>query len=260
MPRAAVLGSPIAHSLSPVLHRAAYAALGLTDWTYQAVECDEEGLGPLLARLGPQWAGLSLTMPLKRVALDVATSVSDLARAVGAANTMLLTSAGRHADNTDVGGLVDALGGVDTSDPVVIGAGGTAAAALGAIRDLGGAPVAVVVRDPDRAQGLLAAADRLGVTVTLVPWPAVPSAASLVISTVPSGVADLLDLAWHRRPTVCDVVYDPWPTRLAAAALVAGCRVIGGREVLLHQAARQVRLMTGRPAPLEAMRQAIGTS
>jgi shikimate dehydrogenase len=258
MPRAAVLGSPIGHSLSPVLHRAAYSALGLTDWSYDAVECDEEGLGPFLAGLGPQWAGLSLTMPLKRAVLRRVTTVSDLAREVGAANTVLLSPAGRHADNTDVGGLVDALAGADPSDAVVLGAGGTAAAALAAIRELGGAGAVVVVRDRARAGDLLGAAGRLGVGVRLRQWPDLPATATLVISTVPSGAADAFaGHPWQGQPTVCDVLYRPWPTRLAQAAAAAGCRVVGGRELLLHQAARQVRLMTGRPAPVEAMRRAL---
>jgi len=111
--RAAVLGSPIRHSLSPVLHGAAYQALGLHGWRYDMIECDEPGLAPLLDGMGPEWAGLSLTMPLKRVALAVADEVSPLARAVGAANTLVFPpggpAAGRRADNTDVAGLVAAL-------------------------------------------------------------------------------------------------------------------------------------------------------
>lgn len=258
MPRAAVLGSPIAHSLSPALHRAAYSALGLTDWQYDAVECDESGLGRFLDGLGPQWVGLSLTMPLKRAVLGLVDTVSDLVREVGAANTVLLSPAGRHAENTDVAGLVDALAGVDTADPVVLGAGGTAAAAMAAIRQLGGAGVRVVVRDPGRARDLLAAAARLGVPVQLLRWPTLPESATVVVSTVPSGAADrLAGHGWRSATTVCDLVYDPWPTPLTQAAAAAGCRVVGGRDVLLHQAARQVRLMTGRPPPLAAMRAAV---
>ncbi len=258
MPRAAVLGSPIAHSLSPALHRAAYAALGLADWRYDAVECDEAGLGAFLTGLGSEWAGLSLTMPLKRVVLGLVDTVSDLARDVGAANTVLLSTAGRHADNTDVGGLVDALAGVDAAQAVVLGAGGTAAAALAAIRDLGGTTATVVVRDRGRAAALCAAAERLGVGLRLQQWPAVPERATLVVSTVPRGAADALaGHPWQPETTVCDVLYDPWPTRLARGAAAAGCRVVGGQELLINQAARQLSLMTGRPAPVEAMRRAV---
>src|SRR3954454_21014628 len=136
--RAAVLGSPIAHSLSPALHRAAHAALGLTGWSYERIECREEELAPLVAGLGPAWVGLSLTMPLKRVALDVADDVSPLAAAVGAADTLLLDGA-RRAHNTDVAGIVGAppYAGVSRANTaVVLGAGGTAQAALAALRYL----------------------------------------------------------------------------------------------------------------------------
>ena len=257
MPRAAVLGSPIAHSLSPLLHRVAYDALGFTNWTYDAIECDEAALPDLLAGLGPEWAGLSLTMPLKRAVLACVDTRSDMAEAVGAANTVLLSGGRRHADNTDVGGLADALAGADLSAVVVLGAGGTAAAALAAAGQLGAERATVVVRDLARATDLLSAADRLGVRVELAGWPAVPDA-TLVISTVPRGAADMLaGHPWLPHTTVCDVLYDPWPTALAAAASAAGCPVVGGHEVLLRQAARQVALMTGRPAPLPAMRAAL---
>ena len=107
--RAAVLGSPIEHSLSPVLHTAAYAALGLADWTYTAIECDEAGLPALLASRDRQWAGLSLTMPLKRAVLPLLDSTEDLALEVGAANTVLFTDGRRLGYNTDVGGILTAL-------------------------------------------------------------------------------------------------------------------------------------------------------
>ncbi len=258
MPRAAVLGNPITHSLSPALHRAAYASLGLTSWSYDAIECVAVALPEFLDRLGPEWAGLSLTMPLKRVVLEHVDSVSEVAAAVGAANTVLLRSHGRHADNTDVGGLGDALAGVDVSDPVVLGAGGTAAAAVAALRQMGASGATAVVRDPQRAAGLLAAAGRLGLPVRIAAWPEVPPEATVVISTVPPGAADLLATrAWRPATTFFDAVYDPWPTPLAVAAAATGCRVIGGLELLLHQAARQVRLMTGRAAPTAAMRAAL---
>ncbi|GAB3899596.1 hypothetical protein GCM10027612_59790 [Microbispora bryophytorum subsp. camponoti] len=107
--RAAVLGSPIAHSLSPVLHRAAYAAMGLADWRYDAIECAEDGLADLVGGCGPQWAGLSLTMPLKRAVLPLLDTVSDLAVAVGGANTVVFRDGARHGENTDVYGIVQAL-------------------------------------------------------------------------------------------------------------------------------------------------------
>ncbi len=254
-----MLGSPIGHSLSPALHRAAYAALGLADWSYDAVECDETGLPGFLDRLGPEWAGLSLTKPLKRAVLAHADTVSDLARDVGAGNTVVFTGGGRHIENTDVGGMVDVLGSADVTTPVILGAGGTAAAALAALRELGAGGVTVVVRNPSRAAELMAAAQRLGVSMRLAAWPAVPPAATTVISTVPSAAAAVLggqltEDQWRRDITVFDVLYSPWPTPLARTARAAGLRVIGGFDLLLHQAARQVTLMTGAPAPLLAMR------
>ncbi|MGE3285325.1 MAG: shikimate dehydrogenase, partial [Pseudonocardia sp.] len=144
--RAAVLGSPIAHSLSPVLHRAAYAELGLDGWSYGMHECDEAGLPGFVDGLGTDWAGLSLTMPLKRVALQVADEISPLAAATGAANTLVLRPGSRFADNTDVAGLVAALGRGSGATALVLGAGGTAQAALAALRELGICDVTVAVR------------------------------------------------------------------------------------------------------------------
>jgi len=109
--KAAVLGSPIAHSLSPALHRAAYTALGLTDWSYQAIECDQAALPALLAGCGPDWAGLSLTMPLKRAVLPLLDRTDPVAADVGAANTVVFGDGGRHGYNTDVPGMIAALAG-----------------------------------------------------------------------------------------------------------------------------------------------------
>jgi shikimate dehydrogenase len=258
--RAAVLGSPVAHSLSPVLHGAAYEALGLTGWTYERVECTEDGLAAFVAGLGPEWAGLSLTMPLKRVALELADSASELAVAVGAANTMVFGPSGRYADNTDVLGMVDALreaGVTRVEAAVVLGAGGTAQAALAALAELGERAPTVVVRDPARARPLLDTAARLGVDVTLRRWEgdALLAGADVVVSTAPKGAADAL--AVRPGAVVFDVVYDPWPTPLAATALAAGCRIVSGLDLLLHQAGHQVRLMTGHEPPLDAMRAAL---
>lgn len=258
-----MLGSPVAHSLSPVLHRAAYQALGLSNWRYDQIECTERELPALVDGLGSDWVGLSLTMPLKRVALDVADEVSQLARDVGAANTLLLGGGRRRAENTDVAGLAHALraaGVAEVRSAVVLGAGGTAQAALGALRELGLATPLVVVRSTARTTDLRAAAERLGVrpivsgTLFSEPLPE----ADVVVSTLPAGGADRVAASgWRGRPVVLDVVYAGWPTTLAASAEVAGCVVVGGLDVLLHQAVEQVRLMTGRRAPVEAMRAAL---
>jgi shikimate dehydrogenase len=269
--RAAVLGTPIAHSLSPVLHRAAYQALGLTGWSYQAIECDTARLPAVLGECGPQWAGLSLTMPLKRAVLPLLDQIEPLAREVGAANTVVFSGGRRHGHNTDVPGMIAALaeaGVIGASDGVpwqvtllILGGGATACSALAAARGLGAARVTVAVRDPARAQDLLAAAARLDVAVTLTGFDTPQGGApDILISTVPAGAADIYAKRIARGDLVprhlLDVVYHPWPTALADAARKAGVRVAGGFELLLHQAAGQVTLMTGKPAPLAAMRTA----
>jgi shikimate dehydrogenase len=264
--RAAVLGSPIAHSLSPVLHTAAYQVLGLR-WSYSAIECDEAQLPAVLMGLDESFVGLSLTMPLKRAVLPLLDDVSELAEAVGAANTVVFDGVGpflrRRGENTDVPGMVAAIiarrpDGVRNA--VVLGAGGTAAAALAALRELGVDRSVVVVRDQARTGELQRCADRLGVTPTLVDWPggAALGEADVIISTVPAGATDALA---SQSPAgagqlLFDVLYLPWPTPFAAASLAAGAAVIGGLELLVQQAARQVELWTGRPAPVEAMRAA----
>ncbi|MEV1199288.1 shikimate dehydrogenase [Microbispora rosea] len=262
--RAAVLGSPIAHSLSPVLHRAAYAAMGLHDWRYDAIECAEDGLADLIGGLGPEWAGLSLTMPLKRAVLPLLDVVSDLALAVGGANTVVFRDGARHGENTDVYGIVRALAEAGVPAPasaVVLGGGATAASSVAALREMGLAEVTLVVRDPGRAGETLRVAERLGATVTLRSFGDFDPEADLVVSTLPSGAADALaERIAARLPekaALFDVVYAPWPTPLATAAGRRGRTVIGGLPMLLHQAVRQVELMTGRTdVPVEAMRAA----
>ena len=265
--RAAVLGSPIKHSLSPVLHGAAYQALDLHGWHYDKIECDEPGLPRLVDSMGPEWAGLSLTMPLKRVALTVADEVSPLAEAVGAANTLVFSSAGptggRRADNTDVVGMISALreaGLARVEQAVILGAGGTASSALAAVRELGHDSPIVLVRNLARTGELRETAGRLGMRPTISgglfeePLPA----ADLVISTLPGGAADpLSSTRWQPGTMVLDVVYAPWPTSFARSALAVGCPVVSGLTVLLYQAVAQVELMTGHPGPVEAMRTAL---
>jgi len=271
--RVAVLGSPVRHSLSPMLHTAAYAALGLTWWRYEAIESDEAGLPALLDRCGPDWAGLSLTTPLKRAVLPLLDRIEPLATEVGGANTVVFAAAQRLGYNTDVPGMVRALaehgiGAARAAVPsrpagpaLILGGGATACAALAALRDLGERSVTAAVRDPARAGDLVSAAGRLGMTVTLRPFePACLAGARLVVSTVPAGAADLFAQIFGGLvpvpAAVFDVVYHPWPTPLAAAAAAAGATVVGGFELLLHQAALQVELMTGRPAPVDEMRRA----
>lgn len=255
--RAAVLGRPIAHSLSPVLHTTAYHALGLS-WHYDAIECDEQSLPAVLAERA-DWAGFSCTMPLKRAVLGVADEVSSLARTVGAANTLLPRAGGGwRADNTDVAGIVATLrqAGIAPRTVTVLGAGGTAQALLAALAELGVPTCTALVRDASRTAELRTAADALGVAVTVgeLDPAAAALSAELVVSTLPGAAADpFAASAWSAAQTVLDVVYAPWPTALAAGAAAAGATVLSGARMLLHQAAAQVELMTGRPAPVEQM-------
>jgi shikimate dehydrogenase len=262
--RAAVLGSPIEHSLSPVLHMAAYAALGLADWTYTAIECDEAGLPSLIDSFDGQWAGLSLTMPLKRAVLPLLDRTEPLAVEVDGANTVVFAGRERHGYNTDVSGMVAALAGAGVTAPpgaTILGAGATACAALAALRAVSLAGAVVLVRDRAKAGDLLAAARRLGMEVDLRPFGSEVRDGDLLVSTVPAGAADIYaERAGGSRlgpAAVLDVVYDPWPTPLAQAAAKSGAVVVSGFDLLLHQAARQVELITGlKPAPLARMRTA----
>lgn len=283
--RAAVLGHPVAHSLSPFLHRAAYAALGLSGRSYDVHDVREDALAGFVAGLGPEWSGLSLTMPLKRVAFDVAGEVSDLARAVGAVNTLVPSPhGGWYGDNTDVHGVVQALedvgrGVLAEGDgvPVVLGGGATAASAVGALRALGAGEVHLVVRDTARCDDVRAAAERLGVHLQVHTFAgAVHDAVSVravlardgvpvVVSTVPAAGAGaympaLVDglhgaAAGGAHPTLLDVAYDPWPSPAARAwSRLPGAAVASGYDMLVHQAVEQVRLMTGLVPPVAAVR------
>ena len=274
-----MLGRPIGHSLSPALHRAAYAALGLTGWTYDAIDCGADELPSLVAQAGPEWVGFSVTMPGKRAALDSADHVARTARLVGAANTLVRGADGSWtADNTDVEGIrraltengicdVDAAGAHDT----VLGAGGTAQAAVVALAQMGADRIDVLVRDRSRTTRLRECAARAGVRLHIAQFdePAVERVIGrrgLIISTLPAHAADFLaDRPWTDRTLLLDAIYDPWPTGLARSIDAAGGRAIGGGEILLYQAAAQVCLMTGRrfamddphAPPLDAMRAAI---
>ena len=261
--RAAVLGRPVGHSLSPRLHRAAYAALGLTDWTYDALDIGAEDLPVLLAGLGPEWRGFSVTMPAKRAAVEVADEVEPLAQLLQAANTLVRTAGGGwRAHNTDVTGVGTALqaGGVtEVEHAAVLGAGGTAVATAVALASLGARQVDVVVREPARAADLLRVLDALGVAADVQRLDRTGTlTAPVVVSTVPvDGQPAVADLAWWRGQTVLDVLYAGWPTPLAQRVQQAGATAISGLEVLFWQATEQVELMTGQPAPIAAMRAAL---
>lgn len=302
--RAAVLGHPVAHSLSPVLHTAAYRALGLEGWDYGVHDVTEESLAGFLGDIvlgdverapAQHWAGLSLTMPLKQAVIPLLDHVEPLAAAVGAVNTVLFTAVGGGAGragvvtttgtNTDVHGIVAALreglgtgpGERPVAEAVVLGGGATAASALAALAELGCPSARVFVRSLDRIGPLREAVARMGVSPSFEVFDDAATTAALVradavVSTTPKYAADV----WAKLLTdgavppdgaatssdvphgvLLDVVYDPRPTALQSAWTTLGAPAVGGERMLLHQAAEQVRLMTGHAAPLEAMDQAL---
>jgi len=255
-----------------VLHRAAYAALGLTGWTYEAVDVEQEDLEAFLGGLDPSWAGLSLTMPLKQAVLPLLDEVDETTDVTGACNTVVLQDGRRLGANTDVDGIVAALLEADprvgeraVAVAHVLGGGATAASTVLALRRMGCPAPVVHVRDPDRAGAVLAAAERCGSAVDLQPWPGGPdlaaalAAADVVVSTTPAGSTDIVaaSLPAGVLGVLLDVAYEAWPSPLASAWAQAGGAVAPGALMLLHQAAEQVRLMTGHPAPRAPMRVAL---
>ncbi|QNP73829.1 shikimate dehydrogenase [Streptomyces roseirectus] len=262
--RAAVLGSPIEHSLSPVLHRAAYDALGLTEWSYDRFDVDEEALAGFVAGLDGTWAGLSLTMPLKRAVIPLLDEISEAAASVEAVNTVVFHEDGRKVgDNTDIPGMVAALrecGVEQVESAAILGAGATASSALAALSRVCSGEVVAYVRSEARAAEMRQWGERLDVDVRTADWSDAAEAlrAPLVIATTPAGTTDALAHAVPERPaTLFDVLYDPWPTELAARWSMYGGAVVSGLDLLVHQAVLQVEQMTGvHPAPLTVMRKA----
>ena len=257
--RAAVLGSPITHSRSPQLHLAAYRALGLADWTYERIECTADDLPPLVAGFGPEWVGLSVTMPGKFAALRFADERTARAELVGSANTLVRTATGWLADNTDVDGVTGALGPTTTVETAaVLGAGGTAPAAVVALAELGARDVSIVARNRDKADALVALGTRLGVDARWVELGTPIAGLDVVVSTIPADVVAQYAATVATAAVLLDAIYDPWPTPLARAVDARGGRVVSGLQMLLNQAFAQVERFTGRPAPKEAMIAALG--
>jgi shikimate dehydrogenase len=247
--RCAVLGSPIEHSLSPVLHRAAYAVLGLDDWIYERHQVGEAELADFVARCDGTWRGLSLTMPLKARALELG-QVDPLAALAGAANTLIFTDDGPQLFNTDVGGLVAAVRQTGIQPPgrvTIVGAGSTARSALVSAAKLGAGQVTLLARNPQRAVLLQPLARLLDVSLDLRGWDDELPTADLVISTVTAGAVDARarEVA-ASAPVIFDAIYDPWPTALAEEAVRAGRTVVNGLDLLVEQAVLQIELMTNR--------------
>lgn len=270
--RLAVLGSPISHSRSPAIHRAAYAQLGL-DWRYDAVDVTGQALPDFIESCGRQWRGLSLTMPLKRDILPLLHRRDPLVDVVGGANTALFTDDGLAGFNTDVYGITRSLrdAGIGRLDEVLIlGAGATAASALVASGQLGATRATVLARTPARASELIGLGSRVGVAVTaqfLEIQEISHDTPQLVLSTLPAG-AELLSFreSTRERAALLDVAYDPWPSPLAQAWSAVGGTVISGLDMLIHQAVAQVRVfvhanpatpLLDEPEVLAAMRAAV---
>ncbi len=264
--RAGVVGSPVGHSRSPDLHRAAYRALGLTGWSFEATEVAAGALGGHVAGLGPEWVGLAVTMPLKEEALALAAGTSEVAELAGGANTLLRRADGWAADNTDVVGLERALTEAGLRAPAragLLGGGATARSALLALHRLGVGEVVVHVRGDLRPPTReLAERLGLGVEVRRLGEGGVDAAGcDVVVSTLPPDV-DPGPVVLEASATVLDVVYSPWPSRVARRARArdgAAVPVVPGSAMLLHQAVRQVELMTGHNGPVAAMRAALRT-
>jgi shikimate dehydrogenase len=272
--RLAVLGHPIEHSRSPLLHSSAYRALELS-WTYEAADVTDAQLPSFVAALGPMWRGLSLTMPLKRAIVPLLDESDELVAMIGVANTVLFhPGADRvvlHGFNTDVGGVMDALGAAD-ADPLnahILGSGATATSVLVALARLGAASVTVSARSPQKARHLGSLAEQLRVDLVVVPFGTPPASPTLVVSTVPGG-ADLdFPVPGDLSPdaVLLDVTYDPWPTALATRWSKAGGAVLSGLEMLMWQALRQVRVfvsgdqdtkLDNERLVIDAMRRSVG--
>ncbi len=266
--RAAVLGSPIDHSRSPVLHNSGYRELGMDDWEYTRIECTAEDLPRIVGEADESFVGFSVTMPAKFAALNFADEVTDRAREIGSANTLVRTTSGWRADNTDCDGISGALGellgeGLDGARrALVIGGGGTARPALWALARTGIEQVTVINRT-DRREELAPLLSPHGVDFRMVTYEddleQLSLAADVVISTVPSAAVRGRETALGHAP-VLDVIYEPWPTPLTVSAAANGYRVVGGQVMLAHQAYDQFRQFTGQPAPREAMRTALEAS
>lgn len=282
--RAAVLGKPIAHSLSPALHNTAYYHLGLTDWDYGRHEVDEPELADFVAGLDDTWRGLSLTMPLKVVALQVADTVEPQTVLVGAANTLIRSGGLWTATNTDIYGIVRALQEAMTPEQgwpaatsiadkplsersvVVLGGGATAASTLAALGSLGATEPKIFVRSVGRTGRLQRAAHQMGLHPKVLPLDKLEAQqrVDVLVSTLPPGAADSLAAPLAAKATrgalLLDVAYGAGQTVLGQQWAQAGATAISGQRMLLHQAAEQVRLMTGLAAPVAAMDQALRES
>ena len=269
---AAVIGSPIEHSLSPVIHRAAWAQIGVDGWEYRRLEQDADSLPRFIGGLGGDCAGLSVTMPCKQAVMPLLDVIDPLASAVGAVNTVVPSSGILAGFNTDVTGIASAIrracsqaDRVLPTSAVVLGARATASSALAALGELGIVTSTVAARRFGGPGSVVAASSRLGVSIDQVLWSdrdavlRAISGADLVISTLPAGVADPLaeHMTVREGQILLDVIYSPRETALRSAFERNGGIVAEGTDMLIFQAAAQVQLMTGRAPKTDVMRGAL---
>jgi shikimate dehydrogenase len=281
-----VLGWPVAHSRSPAIHNAALAALGMDGWRYQLLPVPPELLDETTRKLGAAgFVGANVTIPHKLASLALATEASAAAVAIGAANTLTFAPDGAIvAENTDAPGLIAALGlELHGIGALVLGAGGSARAAVWALREAGAREISVWNRTPERAERL---ARELGARPVRAPVPAELLVNCTSVGLVPSAQAipapggtppreasggversasereelNLLGLTFDQVGNysyVADMVYRPGSTQLLAAAAEHGARTLDGLEILLAQGALSFELWTGRKPPLDVMRAAL---
>ena len=262
MKHAGVAGYPIEHSLSPIIHEAGYKALNL-DWKYEKYSLKVDELSDFISKRDKDFIGLSLTMPLKEKAVEIADSVTEMAKLVNSANTIIFKDNKVFSGNTDIYGIIQALKTnkkLDLSSPCIIGSGATARSALLALKNMGVKQVMLCARNENKILEIIDLAEKLGLRVQKIDWEQIPKAmaATTVISTLPSGAMDKFAAMGPEIPgTLLDIAYSPWPSKVALEWIFRRGFVVSGLEMLLHQAAMQFELMTGKKAPLTQMRQAL---
>lgn len=254
MIRAAVLGSPISHSLSPLLHNTAYEVLELQGH-YEAVEVKSGELPNFLHKLEDSWTGFSLTMPLKEEVLTLASFVDPLSTRIASANTLIRGKDGWHASTTDVVGFQRALaahGSENFEKVCIIGSGATARAAAAAL-DKRGRSIIVLHRNPQRERAMVSCVAQ-GI-LSFLPWSTQLPQVDLTINTTPAGVADVLanDPNLTAKGLYFEALYNPWPTALMRKWKTSGGVVVDGLDLLIHQAIVQVERMTGRQVEAESL-------
>lgn len=246
MIKAAVLGSPISHSLSPLLHNTAYAQLGLSA-SYEAIEVKAHSLSKFMDERDATWTGFSLTMPLKEEAISYAKHVDDLALRINSANTLYRKAGEWYAISTDVIGFRNALEmhTVEIKGHVVIlGAGATARAAAAAC-DSSSTQITVINRSLARVQAMSDAV--IESELSFLNWDdlSVLADADLVISTAPAGVTDSIELPAKTSAPYFEALYKPWPTPASAMWASRGGKVVDGLDLLIHQALAQISIFSG---------------